>query len=284
MDVIKLVILAVSLSTTARTEVVAREVIERIKQHVGVQWREQTVDTIKAGDPETRVTGIATTMMATFDVLRRAAAAGKNLIITHEPTFYSHLDQTDTLRKENDTVWADKEKFIRDHKLVVFRFHDHWHMRKPDGIREGMTQALGWQKYQDSATPALYTLPETTLERLAGSITKSLNVRVLRVVGPRDMKVSKVALLPGASGSAAHRRMLQRDDVEVVAIGEVPEWETILYVDDAAAQGKRKALILIGHIPSEQAGMANCAEWLKTFIKDVPVEFVPAAEPFWTPR
>jgi hypothetical protein len=98
------------------------------------------------------------------------------------------------------------------------------------------------------------------------------------------MKATKVALLPGASGSAAHRRMLQRDDVEVLAIGEVPEWETILYVDDAAAQGKKKALILIGHTPSEQAGMANCATWLKTLMKDVPVEFVPSAEPFWSPR
>jgi hypothetical protein len=30
--------------------------------------------------------------------------------------------------------------------------------------------------------------------------------------------------------------------------------------------------------------MDNCAEWLKTFIKTVPVTFVPAVEPFWTPR
>ena len=65
--------------------------------------------------------------------------------------------------------------------------------------------------------------------------------------------------LSGAGGSQGHRRVLQRDDVEVLVIGEVPEWETILYVSDAAAQGKKKALILMGHIPSEQAGMQNCA-------------------------
>src|SRR4051794_16001717 len=70
----------------------ARAVIERIQKQVGVPWRAQTVDTIKAGSPETPVTGIATTFMATFDVLQRAAAAGKNLVITHEPTFYSHED------------------------------------------------------------------------------------------------------------------------------------------------------------------------------------------------
>ena len=266
------------------THPTAREIMDRIKAQVGVPWREQTVDTIKAGDPETPVTGIATTVMATYDVLERAAASGHNLIITHEPTFYSHQDSVDTLRKDNDAVWADKEKFIRDHKLVVFRFHDHWHMRRPDGIMEGMKNALGWQKYQNAEMPSLYTMPETTVESLAADIRRKLKIKVLRVVGSRDMKITKVAMVPGASGPAAHRRMLQRDDVEVLVIGEVPEWETIEYVSDAAAQGKRKALILMGHIPSEQAGMENCATWLKTFMKDTKVAFVPAVEPFWMPK
>jgi hypothetical protein len=38
-----------------------------------------------------------------------------------------------------------------------------------------------------------------------------------------------------------------------------------------------------GHVVSEQAGMKYCAEWLKAFISDVPVEFVAAEEPFWSP-
>lgn len=261
----------------------AREIIEQIKANVGVPWREETVDTIKAGDPETPVTGIATTMMATFDVLRRAAAEGKNLVITHEPTFYSHLDKTDVFQKENDAVWADKEKFIREHKMVVWRFHDHWHMRRPDGIMQGVLRSLGWEKLY-SPESRLAKIPETTLEKLAGQVQQELGAKVLRVVGPRDMKVTSVALQPGAGGPAGHRRALQRPEVEVLLIGEVPEWETIEYVSDAAAQGKRKALILVGHIPSEQPGMENCAAWLKTFVNNVPIGFVPTIEPFWTPR
>ena len=46
--------------------------IERIKKEVGVPWRAETVDTFKAGDPNTPVTGVAVTMMATLDVLQRA--------------------------------------------------------------------------------------------------------------------------------------------------------------------------------------------------------------------
>ena len=37
----------------------------------------------KWAPPETPITGIATTFMATFDVLQRAAASRKNLVITH---------------------------------------------------------------------------------------------------------------------------------------------------------------------------------------------------------
>ena len=261
----------------------ARDVIERIKANVGVPWRAETVDTIKAGDPETPVTGIATTMMATFDVLRRAAAEGKNLVITHEPTFYSHQDRTDAFEKENDAVWMEKDKFIRDHRMVVFRFHDHWHMRRPDGVMEGVLRALGWEKLYNPQT-RLAKVPETTLEKLASEVQKKLGAKALRVVGTKDMKLTNVALLPGAGGPLGHRRVLQRDEVDVLLIGEVPEWETIEYVNDAVAQGKRKALILVGHIASEQPGMENCADWLKTFVKDVPVGFVPTVEPFWMPR
>ena len=41
--------------------------------------------------------------------------------------------------------------------------------------------------------------------------------------------------------------------------------------------------ILLGHANSEEAGMEYCARWLKTFIPEVPVEFLPAGDPFWTP-
>ena len=63
-------------SACAQTPTItAQQVIERIQKEVGVPWRAQTVDTFKAGDPNTPVTGVAVTMMATLDVLQRAAAA-----------------------------------------------------------------------------------------------------------------------------------------------------------------------------------------------------------------
>lgn len=261
----------------------AREIIERIQKNVGVPWRTETVDTFKAGNPDTPVTGIAVTMMATLDVLERAAASGKSLIITHEPTFYNHLDTTDKLKKQDDPVLSAKQEFIKKHGLVVWRLHDHWHARKPDGILLGMTHALAWERFQNTTREHLFVLPETTLDNMAEYIKTRLSIRALRVVGDPHMKLTRVALLPGAAGFARQIELLERDDVEVLLIGETPEWETVEYVADAVTEHKRKALVVLGHIPSEQAGMDECTRWLRTFITEVPVEFVPASEPFWLP-
>jgi putative NIF3 family GTP cyclohydrolase 1 type 2 len=260
----------------------AREVIARIQENVGVPWQTETVDTFKAGNPDTPITGIAVTMMATMDVLERAAASGKNLIITHEPTFYNHLDKPDQLeQKENDPVLAAKMEFIAKHNLVVWRFHDHWHRRKPDGIVAGMVHALGWEKYQDAKNEYLFTIPETTMEKLAAELKAKLSAHAMRVVADPKQKVRGVALVPGASGFAAETRALEMPDVDVLLTGESREWETVEYVADAVSQKKGKGLIILGHIPSEQAGMEECTRWLKTFVTQMPIEFVPTADPFW---
>lgn len=263
----------------------ARQVIERIQKNVGVPWMAQTVDTFKAGDPETPITGVATTMMATYDVLERAGAAGKNLVITHEPTFYDHNDKVEDLEKANDTVYKAKADLIKKYNLVVWRFHDHWHMRRPDGVMTGMIAALGWEKYKKTEERGpLFVIPETTLGELASQIKAQLKIKTMRVIGDPNLKLSKLALTPGYSGFPRHRQLLQRDDVDAVVIGEAREWESIEYADDAVAEGKKKAMIILGHIPSEQAGMEECARWIKTFVSEVPVELVPAKEPFWAPK
>ena len=267
----------------AQQPLTARQVIERIQQHLGVAMPANTVDTFKAGDPDTPVRGIAVTMMATYDVLERAAASGSNLIITHEPTFYNHLDTTDELTKQNDAVLATKQKFIAEHHLVVWRFHDGWHARRPDGILLGMVEALGWQKYQNAQDPHLLVIPEVTVKNLAEEISRRLSIKAMRVVGNPDMKLTKIAFIPGAAGSSQQIEALESERVEALLIGETREWETVEYAADAVSEGKRKALIIFGHIPSEQAGMEECTRWLRTFNPGISIVFVPAKEPFWLP-
>src|ERR1700730_6165735 len=260
----------------------SREVVQRIQEHGGVPWQKETVDNFKAGDPDTKVTGIAVTMMATFDVLQRAATSGANLIITHEPTFYNHLDDfAEIPQKENDPVLAEKLSFIKEHHLVVWRFHDHWHKRTPDGIEAGMTHALGWEAFQDKQNQYLFTIPETTLDNLAAVLNARLELHTMRVVGDPKMKVTGVALSPGSAGMQREIGALEKPEIQLLITGESREWETVEYAADAVSEKKNKALIILGHIPSEQAGMEECTRWLKTFVSEIPVNFVPAAQPFW---
>jgi putative NIF3 family GTP cyclohydrolase 1 type 2 len=53
--------------------------------------------------------------------------------------------------------------------------------------------------------------------------------------------------------------------------------------NDAHQQGLKKAVIFMGHTPSEEAGMEYCAEWLSGFVKEVPVKFIANKEVFWIP-
>lgn len=258
----------------------AEEVMQRVIAATGATPPANTVDTLKAGDPKTIVTGIVTTFMDTYPVLEKAVASGKNLIITHEPTFYNHLDEQQPLAA--DPVQQQKLAYIREHHLVVWRFHDTWHMRQPDGVLAGVVDRFGWKAYQSQTNPHLFTLPSTTVGKIAASLQARAHARAIRIVGSLTMPVTQVALLPGAAGSDRQIKALEQDDVQLLIVGESREWETVPYVQDAAAVGKQKALILLGHEVSEEPGMEECARWVRTLFPALPVSFIPTGEPFQT--
>ncbi len=252
----------------------AAQLVDRIKATLAssdVTWRTETVDTFKAGDPDTAVSGIATTFMATFDALQLAVAAGANFVITHEPTFYNHQDQTTAL--VDDAVYRAKAAFIADHRMVIFRFHDHWHARRPEAMRLALTRAMGWPQ-----TPGVLTIPPTTLGALAADAARALKIHSMRVVGDAATPVSRVAIGVGYGNPQLNA------NVDAVLTGESQEadsaWDNAEYVIDAAFTGGPKGLILLGHERSERLGMDECATWLRTFISDVPVTFVEPGEPF----
>lgn len=268
----------------AAQKLTAQQVVDRIRAAVGGTRSATTVDGFKAGDPNTPVTGIATTFTPSMSVLRRAAASGKNLIITHEPTFYDSHDRTALVA--NDPVYLEKQRFIAEHHMVIWRFHDHWHrpaLLGYDGILKGMTKLIGWEQYQDHQDPHEFTLPQTDLKKLAAQLQARLHSNIIRVVGDPNMKVTTVYFWPGAVGTELQIKALERPEVQVLVAGESREWETVEYTRDASEQGRKKALILLGHNLSEEYGMAECADWLKTVSPGIPVEYVPAHEPFWKP-
>jgi putative NIF3 family GTP cyclohydrolase 1 type 2 len=259
----------------------AKQVVERIQANLGVPWRAVTVDNFKAGsNPDAPLRGIATTMVATYDLLRRASAANRNFIIVHEPTFYNHQDDPKDLA--SDPMFILKRDFIAANNLSVFRFHDHWHARRPDGIVSGMAVSLGWKNYQDAEDPRLFTIPATSLETLAAGIRDRLKVRAMRIVGDPKTVVRRAAFNPGSTGVKLVMRYFASPDIDVLVCGEPGEWDAVEYARDTIASGKKKGMILLGHDMSEEGGMEECARWVRGFVTEVPVEFISAGEAFWT--
>lgn len=256
------------------------QVIQLIIKNTNASPLTNTVDVIKEGDPTTPVKGIVTTMFATMDVLKQAVAKNCNLIIAHEPVFYNHADLT--AQFQNDPVYLAKKKYIVDNKLVVWRFHDYIHRIQPDPILSGFAEKTGWQKYVLNENLSQYVIPETNLKGLAAILKKSYPKNALYIVGNPEMKLSKVRISPGASGSARHISYLQDPEVDVVIAGETQQWETYEYTRDAMQQGKNKAVIFLGHVASEEPGMDFVVGWLKTFIKDAPIYFIEAGPSYWS--
>ncbi|HEX4273175.1 MAG TPA: Nif3-like dinuclear metal center hexameric protein [Rhizomicrobium sp.] len=263
----------------ARVTLTAQQILDRMRDNIGTVWREGGVDRIIAGTPDTPVTGVATTMMATFDALKAAVAAKLNLVITHEPTYWSHPDTTTQLL--DDPLYQTKLAWMRAHNLVVFHFHDHWHGKRPvDGINYGMAQKMGWTGYMDAANNRQFNIPSLSLLDLAREFRRKLGDRTLRVIGARDLTVNKVVASWG-NCSAFPGVPFLNSEADVLVIGEAQDWDLVAYAQDLVTAGKKKGLILLGHVLSEQWGMNYCADWLKGFVPEVPVKFVPLIEPYW---
>lgn len=259
--------------------ITALEFLARIRARCSPPLAGTPPDDVIAGDPTTAITGIATTAMASVDCLKAAAASGSNLVITMEPAFWSDNDTTERLGA--NAAFQAKREFLRTNATVCFRLRNHWPATGPNGIAVGMAKELGWERYTaDPADPTRFSLPPTTLLDLAKYLAATLNDRTLRVVGDPALPVSRVAAAWGNASRLPTIRLLNQP-VDVVLAGYTHEWEAVEYAQDMISAGKKKALILLGATQSEQAGMKQCAEWLKTFISEVPVEYIPLAEPYW---
>ncbi|HEY3458866.1 MAG TPA: Nif3-like dinuclear metal center hexameric protein [Bryobacteraceae bacterium] len=254
----------------------AQEVVRHIQTSLGGEWPPEGPDGFRAGDPNTPVTGIATTAMATLDVLKRALKTRANLIITYEPTFFSRQDAP----VPGDPVYQAKKEFIEKNRLVAFRLRDHWHARKENDMLTGLAEALGWTKYRVQPDDVLYEIPAISAQDAVALIRKKLNLRGgLRAVGDRNAQVRRVLLYPGVMTTAT---MWQRyGETDLMIAGEVREWENTHYAADIHTIGEKRALVTIGRVASEDPGMRACAEWLKTVVPDIPARWIAAGDLYW---
>jgi putative NIF3 family GTP cyclohydrolase 1 type 2 len=248
-------------------------VVQRLTERAG--RLEQTVDRLAFGTPETEVTGIVTTFLATQYVLEQAAALGANLVVSHEGLFYSHRERPESLGE--NLVYAQKRRWLERSGIAVYRFHDHVHRYEPDAITEGLVRALGWGAYVEERLPAatIVQMPAQPLGGIAAHVKAKLGIPYVRAVGDPATPCARVGLLVGYRGGGdTVIPLFASRKLDLVVAGEGPEWETPEYVRDAIHQGRRQSLLLVGHAASEEPGMRRVAELLKEHFPAVPVHFV----------
>ncbi len=244
---------------------------------------EKTCDQLIAGDWNAEVNGITTTFMATVDVIRETAARGANLIITHEPTFFTGHDATDWLQQ--DPVFLEKVKLIEENQLNIWRFHDHMHFMNPDLIYAGLIQELGWGAYRDPVDKHTFKIPRTSVGELSDFLKHKLGVKAAQIVGHGSGSVERVAVLVGGGSLGLGREempmeLMREADLDVIVCGEILEWTLVAYVRDACQLGMNKSLIILGHNRTEEVGMKHLPAWLQKFFPEMPIHFVESGEPF----
>ena len=267
--------LAGNTSNTSETtkKLMVGEIMDAFTGEVNGAPFANTVDTLKAGNRDIEVKGIITSMFATLEVINKAIAMKSNFIIAHEPTYYNHLDETNWLA--NDGVFRYKSDLLKQHNMAIWRNHDYIHRHQPDGVMSDVVERLGWSASYNPAN-SIAQLSPTNLKTLIEHAKSKLGIDTLRYIGDLSQNCSKILVMPGAAGGRRQILSMSKEKPDVLICGEIAEWETAEYVRDARTKGEKLALIVLGHIASEEPGSVYMARWLRQKFPEIQVTHVPA--------
>ena len=233
----------------------AKEIMRNV---IGPKWVDEhshwTVDRLKIGDEECEVTKIGTCLTATPDVIRAAGEWGCQLLITHEPTFYNHIDEFNP----ESRLSVMKRELIEKYGLTIYRYHDAMHMAGVDLVNLDFINRMGWVGEFDND---VYFVSEKPMEvrDIVEGIKKNIGLKNPRIVGKDSGSVTKIKLNLGHRGGDSYREFAEGNEWEVVIGGELCEWADAEPIRDAAQFGEQKTLLLLGHAGSEKSSMETLA-------------------------
>lgn len=272
------------------------EIIQKVSNYHPPINEERTCDVVKIGNPEQECTGIVTTVYASVDVIRKTAELGANLIICHEPLFYTHDDNQEWL--QGNSVYEEKAALLSKYGIVVWRDHDRIHGGSPKRIRDymdmvfyGIMQELGWEEYciGFENKPLLFEIPEMTARELTKELTGKLFLKGARIVGNANAKVKKVFFCEHINGAKWGERQpdcelikeIEEENYDAMIPFEIVDWTLSEYVRDAAQLGRNKVIIEMGHFNVEEIAMKYMQKWLVELLEEkVAVYFVQSGDSF----
>ena len=280
------------------------EVIQRILAYHPQLENYSGCDEVKAGDRNAECKGIAVALVPTADVIRRAAAEGCNLLITHEPIFFQTPDYPEWKGAFSNPVYEEKKKLLEETGMTVWRDHDHMHAHVPDSIFSGVLKCLGWEQYQvkiekNAALVYGVELPEAmTVKQLGHYLIDQIGLNGTRYIGREDAPVKRILiaahLYPNSFGTDGMKtdgfyhdygmdvmEIMEKENYDALIPGEIIEWTILSYIRDAVALGKNRSCFNIGHFALEELGMKAFAEQVRRLTDGkTPVTYLPTKEAF----
>lgn len=250
--------------------------VDRHMRMIGhwVNWAE-TCDTFKAGDPDTPIGAIAVSWMSTMAALAEAHRRSCRLFITHEPTFYSHMDDDSAFN--DDACTHEKRAFLAETGMVVYRCHDVWDRQPTDGILDRWAACLDLTAEPMAEETFIRVVPIEPAT--AGEFAQHVARRVQQfsqpaalLVGDPDQSVAKIGIGTGAIANARSYHALGAD------LGVVTE--LIWWRDARWAKDSGFPLVVVDHTVSEEPGILGLVEYLQRTFPDVRVEYIPTHCPF----
>src|SRR5690606_8304020 len=205
-----------------------------------------------AGDPEQWITRIHLAVDPTLAVIAEAKQAGADLIVTHHPLLLRGIHSVATTTAKGAAV---TELVVND--IALYCAHTNADVAEA-GVGDalaaacGLTETEGLVVTEDQELGRVGDLPEpVTLVELAGRLAAALppTASGLRVAGPPDAPVSRVAVLGGAGDSAFGAVRASGADVYVTA--DLRHHPALEAREEASLVGGMPYLIDAGHYASE---------------------------------
>ncbi len=247
---------------------------------------EPSVDRIVLGAADAEVRGIGVMWMPTWAALRAAAAAGANVMVVHEPTFYTHWDREGfeqeferlkpTSRTALDTTRAAKEKWILEQGLTVIRCHDVIDAM-PGGVVDSLARELGFSPDADLLVRAgNYRVMHLHGGRRAGEVAQQL-ARAFAPLGQPGVAFygdagRTVATLGLGTGYGCDpwRQIELGAEMALVIDDRIKVWTEPVWAEDAGFP-----LAVINHGTSEEWGVRTLAGILRKQFPGTPVHLIP---------
>lgn len=232
-----------------------------------VKLKPDTVDRIIIGNPETVARKIGTCWLPNWETCRKAVAAGVNVLITHEPTFYTHRDLGEVpgfLENKSDYTKAQylsqiekKKKWINDNGLVIIRNHDTLDALQERGIPFAFGQFLGFSNSDIIASRIYYNVykfnkqPASSFARTIAGKLKELGQPGIAFYGDPAREVSSVGVGTGWICDPMDYADLKPD--VFIAIDDVIR----THIQTVYSEDTGHPLIVINHGVSEEMGMRS---------------------------